>query len=162
MNISLKSIGQIRTPYKENAPYQPVDVKQGNFYLEVKPEFQDGLYRLDGFSHVYVLYFVDRLKKPAELQFNPPWAPEIEVGVFASRSPARPNPIALSVVKLKKIVKNRVYTSGLDAFDHTPLLDIKPYIGDLDAKGEASSGWLKPLDDEEHKLLHLRGIPHDY
>lgn len=53
-------------------------------------------------------------------------------------------------------------TSGFDVFDGTPLLDIKPYIKDLDSKGDANYGWIEDLEDRDHLMLHIRGIPHDY
>ena len=93
---------------------------------------------------------------------SPPWAEGKRVGVFSSRSPLRPNPIGLSVVRVKSIVENRIYTSGLDVFDGTPLLDIKPYIKDLDSKTDANYGWVEEMDDMEHLVLHIKGIPHNY
>ena len=93
---------------------------------------------------------------------SPPWAKGKKVGVFASRSPVRPNPIGLSIVRIKKIVGNKIYTSGLDVFDGTPLLDIKPYIKDLDNKDNANYGWVKETGDMSHLSLHIKGIPHDY
>jgi len=92
----------------------------------------------------------------------PPWANRIQVGLFASRTPLRPNPIGLSIVQLREIRSNRIYTSNLDVFDGTPLLDIKPYIRDLDSKTEANCGWIDDLPDRDHLTLHIRGIPHDY
>jgi tRNA-Thr(GGU) m(6)t(6)A37 methyltransferase TsaA len=72
---------------------------------------------------------------------SPPNDRDLEVGVFSSRSPDRPNPIGLSIVRLKKIVENKVYITGIDAFDKTPLLDIKPYMEKLDCKEGAGNGW---------------------
>ena len=65
-------------------------------------------------------------------------------------------------MRLKKIKRNIIYTSGLDVFDNTPLLDIKPYIRDLDSKSDANYGWIKTENKEEqdHLLLHIKGIPH--
>jgi len=94
---------------------------------------------------------------------SPPWTPDTKVGLFASRSPARPNPIGISIVRVKKITGNEIITSGLDVFDNTPLLDIKPYIKDLDSKNDANYGWLDDLEsNKQHLLLHIKGIPHDY
>ena len=93
---------------------------------------------------------------------SPPWTGGARVGVFASRSPVRPNSIGLSIVRIKKIIDNKVFTSGLDVFDGTPLLDIKPYIKDLDSKSDANYGWIKEIDGDEHLHLHIKGIPHDY
>ena len=96
------------------------------------------------------------------MDVSPPWANGLRVGLFASRSPLRPNPIGLSVVRVKGIENNRVYTSGLDVFDGTPLLDIKPYINDLDSKCDANNGWVQNMNEDEHLALHIQGIPHDY
>jgi len=82
--------------------------------------------------------------------------------VFASRSPVRPNCIGLSIVRIKRIINNEILTSGLDVFDGTPLLDIKPYIKDLDVKIDANYGWIEEIGDREHLFLHIKGIPHDY
>jgi tRNA (Thr-GGU) A37 N-methylase len=62
----------------------------------------------------------------------------------------------------KNITNNEILKSGMDVFDGTPLLDIKPYIKDLDTKPDANYGWIKDMDDRVHLLLHIRGIPHGY
>ena len=160
--LKFNSIGSIKTPYLDSAPYQPVDSDDQEFYLQLQPEYVAGLKDLDSFTYIYVLYFIDRLKNTPEMEVAPPWAAGQKVGLFASRSPVRPNPIGLSVVRVKQIVDNRVYTSGLDVFDNTPLLDIKPYINDLDSKCDANNGWVQDLDEDEHLALHVQGIPHDY
>jgi len=92
---------------------------------------------------------------------TPPWANGKQVGVFASRSPVRPNSIGISVVLVKRIDNNEIFISGLDAYDGTPLLDIKPYINDLDVKYDANYGWIEGPEDKEHLLLHIKGIPHN-
>jgi len=164
--MECKPIGLIHTPYSDRSivPYQPVETEddEGTFFVEVNSEFADGLYRLDTFAYVYLLYHVDRVKRPVTPRVTVSWAYHTEVGVFASRSPVRPNPIGLSVVRILKIEGNRLYTSGLDVFDGTPLLDIKPYLRDLDAKQDANYGWIEDLPDRDHLMLHIKGIPHDY
>ena len=82
--------------------------------------------------------------------------------MFASRSPNRPNPIGLSVVKILRIEKNIIAISGIDAFDNTPLLDIKPYIKNLDSKEDANFGWVNNTELDEHLKMHLAGIPHKH
>jgi len=160
--LVLQTIGIIRTPYLDSAPYQPVDTDTQEFYLQLEPEYTAGLKDLDSFNYIYVLYHIDRLKDTPEMAVSPPWAGGKEIGLFASRSPLRPNPIGLSVVRVTKVSGNRVYTSGLDVFDNTPLLDIKPYINDLDSKCDANNGWVQMMDEDEHLALHIQGIPHDY
>ena len=161
-NINFSQIGLIHTPYKDSAPYQPVENDEGNFTIVLDPKYTDGLYKLDCFNYIYVLYYVHKLTRKPEMLVSPPWALGNEVGVFASRSPVRPNQLGLSIVRLKKIVKNVLYTSGLDVFDGTPLLDIKPYLKDLDSKLDANYGWIESQKDWEHLILHIKGIPHDY
>lgn len=160
--LSFAPIGIIKTPYLDAAPYQPVDTDAQEFYLQLQPEYAAGLKDLDSFTYIYVLYFIDRLKCAAKMEVEPPWTAGHKVGLFASRSPVRPNPIGLSVVRVKGIDGCRVYTSGLDVFDNTPLLDIKPYINDLDSKCDANNGWVQSLDEDEHLALHIQGIPHAY
>jgi len=166
MDISFKPIGVIETPYMDYAPYQPIEDDEGEFRIIVNSEYIEGLKTLRRFKYIYVLYFINKLKGKAEMTVKPSWlgavAPSEGIGLFASRSPLRPNPIGLSIVRVKKIEDNIIYTSGLDVFDGTPLLDIKPYIKDLDSKNDANFGWLDDVKDKKHLLLHIKGIPHDY
>ncbi len=160
--IELKPIGVIRTPYKDAAPFQPVEDSEGNFRIILEPEYARGLYRLSRFRYIYVLYYMNRVHGEPSLTVHPPWAGGYEVGLFASRSPARPNPIGLSVVRLLGIEGRVIRTSGLDAYDRTPLIDIKPYIQELDVKKDANDGWLDDVDARRHLQLHLKGIPHEH
>ncbi len=163
--ITFRPIGMIRTPYKDWAPYQPVErdpEQEGKFRLVVHDEFSEGLKDLELFTHLYVLSFLDRSSGNPTLQASPPWAGGKTVGLFASRSPFRPNPIGLSIVRLISIEGDEVLTSPIDLFDGTPLLDIKPYFKQLDAKPDANSGWADDLEDRDHRFHHLRGLSHDH
>lgn len=160
--IHFRQIGVIRTPYTDNAPYQPVADDTGDFRIVVDPQYRDGLQNLDRFRYIYVLYHVHRAKKEPSLTVHPAWVENTHVGVFASRSPVRPNSIGLSIVRIKHIENNQIITSGLDVFDQTPLLDIKPYIRDLDSKPDANYGWLEDFEDQDHLMMHIKGIPHEY
>jgi tRNA-Thr(GGU) m(6)t(6)A37 methyltransferase TsaA len=163
VNLKFKQIGVIRTPYINNAPYQPVDEDEGEFRIVVDEKYADGLVELKSFRYIYVIYYIHRLTRSPAMIVSPPWTPGTKVGLFASRSAVRPNPIGISIVRIKTIVHNEIFTSGLDVFDSTPLLDIKPYIKDLDSKNDANYGWLDDLDsNKEHLLLHIKGIPHEY
>jgi tRNA-Thr(GGU) m(6)t(6)A37 methyltransferase TsaA len=106
MDIVFHPIGVIHTPYHDKAPYQPVETDEGDFRVEVLPRYQEGLQDLDTFEYIYLLYYIDRLDREVEMKVEPIWAGEIEVGVFASRSPLRPNPIGLSVVKVLKAMRS--------------------------------------------------------
>ena len=160
--MKLEPIGVIRTPYHDTAPFQPQENEAQEFYLELNPSFQAALEGLEAFRYIYVLFHIDRLDRPVKMQVSPPWAKGRSVGLFASRSPVRPNPIGLSVVRIKKIVGSVVYTSGLDVFDKTPLLDIKPYIKDLDTKLDANYGWLDEPEERDHLVKHIKGEPHSH
>ncbi len=157
------SIGILRTPYQNSAPYQPVVNETGEFKIILDQKYTEGLKFIDSFSYIYLLYALDKIQvKSNQNILRPPWAPEMEIGVFASRSPNRPNPIGLSIVKIKKIIYNIIYISGIDAFDGTPVLDIKPYLKELDAKCDANYGWVDETGDENHLALHIKGIPHEH
>ena len=161
------SIGIIHTPYLKDShvPYQPIDTgtdDKHEFFVDIDDKYVRGLYRLETFRYIYLLYHIDRLSHSVESTVQPPWAGGMQVGVFASRAPARPNPVGLSVVRLRSVESSRVYTSALDVFDKTPLLDIKPYIIDLDSKPDANLGWVEQLPNCDHLMLHIKGVPHDY
>lgn len=161
--ITYRPIGTIHTPYDESfAPDQPVEREEAEARILLDPDLAPALADLARFRYVYVLYHLDRMDRPVRTRVKPPWAKGKEVSLFASRSPARPNPIGLSVVRLKRIEGNEVVTSGLDAYDGTPVLDIKPYIRGLDSRDDADTGWIADLDGADHVLEHVRGIPHDH
>jgi tRNA-Thr(GGU) m(6)t(6)A37 methyltransferase TsaA len=162
LNYKLEQIGIIKTPYQNKAPYQPINADEKEFYIIINNKYIDGLSELSKFNYIYVIYYAHRITRKTEMMVSPPWAEGKKVGVFSSRSPVRPNPIGLSIVRVKNIAENRIYTSGLDVFDGTPLLDIKPYIKDLDNKTDANYGWIEEMEDMAHLTLHIKGIPHDY
>ena len=141
--IPFKSIGTIYTPYTDIAPFRAnEDIIEGEYIIEINLELKEALYKLDTFNYIHVLFYIDKAKN-AKLKVHPPYKDAASVGLFASRSPNRFNPIGLSTVKIIKIEKNLIYTSCLDILDNTPLLDIKPYIPQNDLKTNANSGWLE-------------------
>ncbi len=158
--VEYEPIGTIRTPYEAEAPFQPVP-EEGDFALEIDPAYREGLADLTEFTYAYVLFHLDE-SRDFDLSVTPPWRSGDSIGLFATRSPHRPNPIGLCVVELGPIDAGTVTISAIDAFDGTPLLDIKPYVDGLDAKRDANLGWidLDDSDDEEHLTYHLKGIPH--
>ena len=161
-SFKFRQIGIIRTPYTDNAPYQPVQEDEGDFCIVVDSQYVNGLRELVKFRYIYVIYYIHRIKRELSMIVSPPWTGGVKIGVFASRSPVRPNSIGLSIVRIRNIVNNKIFTSGLDVFDETPLLDIKPYVKDLDSKSDANYGWIGEINDYEHLLLHIKGIPHSY
>lgn len=159
-HIEFHQIGTIRTPYIDHAPRQPVEEDEGEFKIVVHEKYREGLRKLSKFRYIYVIFFLDRMTSSPSLIVTPPWTRGIKVGVFASRSPSRPNPIGISIVRLKKISGNVLYTSGIDALDKTPLLDIKPYSGKLDIKPGAGDGWRKDIEDSDHAIAHPKRKGH--
>jgi len=105
--------------------------------VRIFPEFCDALKGIDGFSHVIILYWVhlrDNEKERSVLQVVPRrHTKNVKVGVFACRSPSRPNPIGLCIVKLMKVEDCSLTVKGLDAFEDSPIIDIKPYIPRADS-----------------------------
>jgi tRNA-Thr(GGU) m(6)t(6)A37 methyltransferase TsaA len=141
--ITLKPIGIIYMEYthKEGMPIQPSGSKGVEGVVELYPEFVDGLKDLDGFSHIILLYHL-HLSADYKLIVKP-FMDEVLRGVFATRAPKRPNPIGLSVVKLNKIENNKIFVENVDMINETPLLDIKPYIPDVDSVNTFRLGWLE-------------------
>jgi len=133
-------IGRIRTPWTERKDC-PKNARESNAVctVELDPRFADGLKDVETCTHLVLLYWMDRA--PRNLVLQVPGHYGTRHGTFALRSPARPNPIAMSVVKLLGIDGNRLRVIGLDCLDNTPLLDIKPYFASTDCVPEAEVGW---------------------
>ncbi len=138
-DAGLYFIGRVRTPWTERADC-PRNSAQSDAVctLEVDPLFAPALASLEGTTHLIVLYWMHRAPRNLVAQ-QPRHAPEPR-GTFSLRSPARPNPIAVSVVELLGIDGGRVRVRGLDCLDGTPLLDIKPYFASTDARPQAQVG----------------------
>ncbi len=141
--IDFRYIGIIHSPYQSahGTPIQPISGKDTEGSVEIFPEYVDGLKDLEGFSHIILIYYFHKAGKYAsEVK---PYMDDKMHGVFATRAPARPNPIGISVVRLLGIEKNIVRIAGLDAIDGTPVLDIKPYVPEFDHREDIEIGWLK-------------------
>ena len=141
--VKYKPIGVIHSPFisQVGIPRQAVGAPEVNAEIEIFNEYLDGLSDLDGFSHIIVIFHMHLVQK-GSLKASPPWDNK-EHGVFATRSPYRPNPIGVSVVRLESIERNILNISGVDMADGTPVLDIKPYIPDLNPNEDIRLGWLK-------------------
>ena len=142
MAISYEPIGIIHSPFPgiENVPIQPTAAAGILGTVEVFAEFAAGLKDLEGFSHIILLYHFHRVTQ-SRLVVTPFLDQELR-GLFATRAPARPNPIGLSVVKLLSIEANVLQIENVDIVDGTPLLDIKPYVPEFDHYKVQRTGWL--------------------
>ena len=140
--IRLKPIGIIHTPYKEpkGIPIQGKFEKGVTGQAELFPEYRQGLKDIEGFSHIILIYYFDRSKD--ERLIAQPFLEDETHGIFAIRSPHRPNHIGISIVKLEKVEKNVITLSEVDILDGTPLLDIKPYVSHFDSREDVKNGWL--------------------
>jgi tRNA (adenine37-N6)-methyltransferase len=146
MQGQFRAIGRIETPFAtpQDCPRNGRQIKPAPLcHAVVDAEFQPGLLGLEGFSHLILLYWMHEAK-PSELVFVPPFDPTPR-GIFATRAPWRPNPIALSVVAFEGFDgPGRLRVRNLDCANFTPLLDIKPYLPTTDSEPHASMGWLEP------------------
>jgi tRNA-Thr(GGU) m(6)t(6)A37 methyltransferase TsaA len=143
MEITYRPIGTVHSPFKdiEGMPIQPSGASQTQGWIEISPEFVEGLKDLEGFSHIILLYHFHRVQeaKLTVVPFMDSWPH----GVFATRAPRRPNPIGLSIVRLLRVEHNILHVENVDILDGTPLLDIKPYVPDFDQYPAERVGWLE-------------------
>jgi tRNA-Thr(GGU) m(6)t(6)A37 methyltransferase TsaA len=139
-DASLYYIGRIRTPWmrREDCPKNAREA-QALCTLELDPRWAKGLKGVESRTHIVVLYWMDRSRRDLILQVPRHYGEQR--GTFALRSPARPNPIAMSVARLVNVEDARLSVIGLDCLDNTPLLDIKPYFASTDAVPDAGVGW---------------------
>jgi len=144
-------IGIIHSPYYsiKDMPIQPKGASGIEGCVVVDEKYVDGLQDIDGFSHVYLLYSFHEATRVKLLLA--PFMDEQKRGVFATRSPLRPNHIGISIVELKRVEGNKIFVDGIDVLDGTPLLDIKPYVEKFDAVEESTSGWLDACSEDVTK-----------
>jgi tRNA-Thr(GGU) m(6)t(6)A37 methyltransferase TsaA len=140
--IKYAPIGTIHSPFNEpeGMPIQPSAGQGIRGHILIKDEFVEGLDDLEGFSHIYLLYHL-HLADSYRLKVIPFLDDKLR-GVFSTRAPRRPNPIGMSVVKLIHIEGNRLDIENLDIVDGTPLLDIKPYVPEMEEASHIKIGWL--------------------
>jgi len=150
-SLSIKPIGVVHSPFKErvDAPRQPTAARdvEGRIELFDGYNFEQGLEDLASFNFIWIVFW---------FHLNTTWKPKVSPprsafrrGVFATRSPYRPNPIGLSVVELKKIEGLTLHVKSLDILDGTPVLDLKPYVPYVDSVPDASNGWLDAPSDPQ-------------
>ncbi len=146
--MQIEPIGIIHTPFKKlgQMPIQPKGAKSVIATLEIDKEYTLGLKDLEGFSHIYLIYYFHEAVR-TELEVIP-FMDTQERGVFATRSPLRPSHIGLSITKILSIDDNIVTIKGIDVLDGTPLIDIKPYIPQFDGVNGVKTGWMNKSRSE--------------
>lgn len=154
MTFTMRPIGFVRSPYTETSqiPKGPGAKHDAEGVLELLTEYEAGLKDVEGFSHLFVLWVFDRATG-YDLVATPPVDPRPH-GVFSTRSPRRPNPIGLTVVRVLGVEGNKVRVQGVDMLDGTPILDIKPYMSSV-PEDELRRGWL--AEAEERRRLGESG-----
>ena len=142
-DVRYRPIGVVHSPLKpdDHVSPRPVESKGVEGTIEVFAEYAEGLRDLDGFSHVVLLCHL-HLSSAFALTVKPP-SDSVTHGVFATRSPRRPNPISLTVVRLRALEDNVLHVTGLDLVDGTPVLDIKPYIPPECGGDSIRTGWIR-------------------
>lgn len=148
--FSPRPIGHVRSPYKgtQEVPKGLGAKHDVEGILEILPEFEAGLGDIEGFSHLIVLWVFDRVKG-YELLASPPSDDRVH-GVFATRSPMRPNPIGLTTVELLRRDNRMLHVRGIDMLDGTPILDIKPYLTSVPTEN-LRRGWLAEAEARRAK-----------
>jgi len=148
--FTMRPVGFVRSPYRttDEIPHGIGARHTTEGSLEILPEFEPGLADIEGFSHLFVLWVFDRAGK-SSLVSHPP-SDDRPHGVFATRSPHRPNPIGLTVVRLLRRDGNRLEVRGVDMLDGSPILDLKPVLSSV-PEAELRRGWLAEAE--------ARGVP---
>jgi tRNA (adenine37-N6)-methyltransferase len=148
--FSPHAIGHVNSPYQSTKQIpKGLGVKhKAEGILEIFPDFEAGLTDIEGFSHLFVLWTFDR-SEGFDLVGIPP-IDNRPHGVFATRSPRRPNPIGLTVVELLRRDRNLLHVRGVDMLDQTPILDLKPYLSSIPAE-KLRRGWLAEAESRAQK-----------
>jgi tRNA-Thr(GGU) m(6)t(6)A37 methyltransferase TsaA len=150
--FNYQPIGIIHSPFKsfEGTPIQPIGAIGIMAEVEIFPEYVEGLQDLKEFSHIILLYHC-HLSQAYKLTVKP-FLDDVAHGLFATRAPARPNPIGMSLVRLKRIENATLFVQDIDIIDQTPLLDIKPFVPDFDVRKDAKTGWLAKKASNAEKI----------
>lgn len=154
----MQVIGYIQSCYPEKfgTPRQPGLAASSWAKINIDPKLQpeNALRGLEGFSHLWVIFnFHKNTNERYHAKIHPPRLRGESIGVFATRSPHRPNPIGLSLVEIEKIENNSIIIKGSDLIDGTPVLDIKPYLPEIEAKPFAKSGWTDRVEPNQIEVI---------
>lgn len=157
---NLKPIGFFKSPFKNflEAPRQPThEVPDSYIELLPKQQFEQALTDLEGFDRIWVI-FSFHLKNQWRPMVMPPRGSGEKRGVFATRSPLRPNHLGLSCLQILKIEGLKVYVTGSDLLDGTPIFDIKPYLAYTDSFPDAKSGWLEGIEKDRFTITWSKSV----
>jgi tRNA-Thr(GGU) m(6)t(6)A37 methyltransferase TsaA len=157
--VTYRPIGVVRSPHTDptHCPIQPRYARGIEGRVEIAADMEEGLTDLEGFSHIVLLFHLHRAA-PARLSVVP-FLDDVPRGIFATRSPRRPNPIGMSVVRLLRREGRILHIADIDVLDGTPVLDIKPHVPRFGVKGEVRSGWQERIDEAEAERRGRRDGP---
>ena len=143
MEITLSPIGRLETPFNDitDMPIQPSVLADTRGKAVLDEKFMLGLKDLDGFSHIILLFLLHKISG-YQLEVVP-FMDTLPHGIFATRSPKRPNRIGMSIVRVERVEGNIVHFKGVDMLNGSPLLDIKPYYSYFDQQTQVRNGWLE-------------------
>lgn len=150
--ICLTPLGVIHSPFSQ-LNGMPIQAAAGSGVagtVELDPAYADGLKDIEGFSHLILIFHLHLTEEPS-LQVVP-FLDTVAHGVFATRSPKRPNRLGISVVRLMRVEGNVLHVQDLDIVDGTPLLDIKPYVPQFDDRSDARIGWFENNVERMHTV----------
>ncbi|HQH21161.1 MAG TPA: tRNA (N6-threonylcarbamoyladenosine(37)-N6)-methyltransferase TrmO [Thermoleophilia bacterium] len=155
--LTLTPVGVIHSEHNEpgRTPIQPVCAHGSRGVVEVFPEYEEALDDIEGFSHLHLIYWLHRASEATNARSGVrplkvvPFLDDVPRGVFATRSPVRPNPLGLSVVRLVERRGRRLILDDVDVLDGTPLLDIKPYVEGFDLRVGTRGGWTEQVSRDE-------------
>jgi tRNA-Thr(GGU) m(6)t(6)A37 methyltransferase TsaA len=156
-NLTLTPVGVIHSQHAEpgRTPIQPVCAQGSAGVVEVFPEFEEGLDDIEGFSHLHLIYWLHRAGEATNALSGKrslkvvPFLDDVPHGIFATRSPIRPNPLGLSVVRLVERRGRELVVEDVDVLDGTPLLDIKPYVEGFDLRVGTRGGLTEQVSRDE-------------
>lgn len=143
MLVNYKPIGFFQTPHRhiKGMPIQPSGARGITGTIAVLPEFREGLLDIKGFSHLIILYHLHEIH--GQELIVTPFLDKNPHGIFATRSPKRPNPLGLSVMELLEATEDSLVMNNVDVLDGTPVIDIKPYVPDFDVWPVSRVGWFE-------------------
>lgn len=141
--LNIEPIGLIETPFQEPAgtPIQPSRANGARGRVRIDPRLHDGLKDLEGFERIWLIYWFH--KAPGSNLLVTPFLDSLQHGIFATRAPARPSPVGMSVVRLLAVNEGVLEVEDVDMIDGTPLLDVKPYVPEFDCYPNSKAGWFE-------------------
>ena len=152
LQVVYRPVGIMRTPFTSvrGMPIQPTGAIGVAGRLEIFPEYREGLSDLDGFSHVILVYHLHKIA--GHCLTVRPFLGNSDHGIFATRSPRRPNPIGLSVLRVRGVTGTGVELENVDILDETPVLDVKPYVPDFDVWDADRCGWFAGVSENAARV----------